>query len=619
VWSLWLIFFPTQVASVLGLAHDFRSGILVEEYGQFEYHRRVAYLLISVPFILAYSLLPKFPDLWIFMYAIGNLVLIPLFYNDQQSSQILRSAPFYILVCVHSTLFGMRVRSTVLSKFELKEHRAKFAKAWESAMSAIPNAVDELARLEQIVGLIEQSIPVGTVARQFNLKSRQSTRNSSQNEMSFNRRNKKHWAVQSSGSQFDSSKSSPSMNFGGSLWGMCFDLPSEHRALYDSLLEENQEITEPHSILSAGVHQCERMIGKHGFETVLAASLKHGDYVLDTMHPIESIDQLWTQAMLLRGSLLTKVLSFAQQFNGLFQVRDEVGVFERSEKLWEFSGEVESRLQMGGIKSVERGTLKVDSIYEGDVSRVLDVCREMIVFEGIKDLADCLHALSKDPELSVVRIKSSMTKAGLNPVVPMGLHFISVNLRIHNAQTKRLAVSGHVCEMLLMLRSSAELLTPELKKKYAQHRNIVSMFNVTIIPGSSLLYEGRRLATRIKGNMQGVAFMNSRTSSVQPVMVPISANGDQGGRSGGTVDCSARNNISIVIEGKNSDGNASTDAITPATHVQGDGTAEAKTLAVQGAEAVGEVQHPRETFGNVVMPSPNQVMPSPNEGLGVRG
>jgi len=170
--------------------------------------------------------------------------------------------------------------------------------------------------------------------------------------------------------------------------------------------------------------------------------------------------------------------------------------------------------------------------------------------------------------------------------------------------------------VLLMLRSSAELLTPELKKKYARHRNIVSMFNFTIIPGSSLLYEGRRLATRIKGNMQGVAYMNSRTSSVQPVMVPISANGDQGGRLGGAADCSAANNISIVIEENNSDGDATTDAITPATRVQGDGTAVAKSLAVQGAGAVGEVQHPpRETFGNVMMPSPNQVMPCPQCGI----
>ena len=186
------------------------------------------------------------------------------------------------------------------------------------------------------------------------------------------------------------------------------------------------------------------------------------------------------------GWLVGSMVGWFGTLHSWLVVRDEVGVFEKSENLWEFSGGVKGRLQMGGIKSVERGTLKVDSVYEGDVSRVLDVCREMIVFESIKDMTDCLHALSNDPELSVVRIKSSMTKAGLNPAVPMGLHFISVNLRIHNAQTKRLAVSGHVCEVLLMLRSSAELLTPELKKDYARHRNFVSMFNLTIIPGYSL-------------------------------------------------------------------------------------------------------------------------------------
>jgi len=616
---MWLILIPSQFACQLGLIYDFWSGILVEEYREREILRRLAYLILTFFYALIWTFSPKFPDLWISLFALGNAILIPLFENEQLGSPVIRSAPFHLLLYSNLLLFGLRVRSTVLSKLELKGHRAKFAKAWESAISAIPGAVDELAKLEELVGLIEQSIPVGTVARQFNLKSRQATNNSSLSDFSFNRNNRRIKALLASyttqnsggGQSTFAPTSTSTINFWGSRWGMCFDLPRKYRTLYDSLFEEDQQIPEPHSILSAGINPCDRLIGKHGFETVLAASWKHDDFVLDTMHPIESMDQLWTQATLLRGSLLTKVLSLAQHFNGLFQVRDEVGVFEKSENLWEFSGGVKGRLQMGGIKSVERGTLKVDSVYEGDVSRVLDVCREMIVFESIKDMTDCLHALSNDSELSVVRIKSSMTKAGLNPAVPMGLHFISVNLRIHNAQTKRLAVSGHVCEVLLMLRSSAELLTPELKKDYARHRNFVSMFNLTIIPGSSLLYEGRRLATRIKDSMQRSAYTNSRMSSVHPLMVPVGANVDPNEGVGGAVDFSAKQSVAIVIEEDNSRSTSSTDNKTSANHVQGDdGAAKGNPLAVQGVKGFEDVepaQQPRTTYGDV-MPSQNQVM-----------
>jgi len=51
-----------------------------------------------------------------------------------------------------------------------------------------------------------------------------------------------------------------------------------------------------------------------------------------------------------------------------------------------------------------------------------------------------LQALKDDPEVSIVRVKSSMTKSGLNPYVKTGFRFISVNLRIRNPQTTRLVM-----------------------------------------------------------------------------------------------------------------------------------------------------------------------------------
>jgi hypothetical protein len=56
--------------------------------------------------------------------------------------------------------------------------------------------------------------------------------------------------------------------------------------------------------------------------------------------------------------------------------------------------------------------------------------RERIIFENVKDLSDCIEGLANDPEVQVVRVKSSMTRAGLNPVANTGYKFVSINLRI---------------------------------------------------------------------------------------------------------------------------------------------------------------------------------------------
>ena len=112
-------------------------------------------------------------------------------------------------------------------------------------------------------------------------------------------------------------------------------------------------------------------------------------FVLDPLSPITSLDQLWTQAILLRGFLLPKVLDLAGRFGGVFPVWDEECLFEGcADRDWvSYKG----RLRMGAIKNPERGIEKVDSAYGGDVSRLLDVCRETIVFESLEKLADCLQ------------------------------------------------------------------------------------------------------------------------------------------------------------------------------------------------------------------------------------
>jgi len=207
-------------------------------------------------------------------------------------------------------------------------------------------------------------------------------------------------------------------------------------------------------------------------------------------------------------------MGLAHRFNGLFPVRDEPDKFERSQdKLW---APCKGRLVMGGVKSIERGMEKVDVAYGGDVSLLLDVCRGRIVFESLKDMGDCLEALMADPEVSVVRVKSSMTRSGLKPVVSTGLQFISVNMRIQNSQTKRLAVSAHVCEVLFMLRSAAQA-SIEQHQDYVGYRNKLAAYHFTIIPGSDVIHEGKRLLMTTRQYLADLVSFH-RNDQVLPVI-----------------------------------------------------------------------------------------------------
>jgi len=98
-------------------------------------------------------------------------------------------------------------------------------------------------------------------------------------------------------------------------------------------------------------------------------------FTRDAMRPIQSVDQLWTQAILLRGFLLPKVLKLAHQVGGFFPVKGGQFGFgrSRSRSWYSYKGD----LKMGGIKNPRRGLEKVDTAYGGDVSRLLDVCRSV--------------------------------------------------------------------------------------------------------------------------------------------------------------------------------------------------------------------------------------------------
>ena len=91
-----------------------------------------------------------------------------------------------------------------------------------------------------------------------------------------------------------------------------------------------------------------------------------------------------------------------------------------------------------------------------DVSRLVDLCRQSIVFDSPADLADCLGIIARDPDVLIVRVKNRLDPAyDAGPCA--GYRDVALNLRVVRGDSRRLGLHLHVCEVQLVLRSFAEL------------------------------------------------------------------------------------------------------------------------------------------------------------------
>ena len=99
------------------------------------------------------------------------------------------------------------------------------------------------------------------------------------------------------------------------------------------------------------------------------------------------------------------------------------------------------------------------------MSRLLDLCRQSIVFDSAADMAACLSAVHVDRDVQAIRVKNRLdprphphsdgSRCDSEPVA--GYRDVGVNLRITGPAAVRLGLDSHVCELQLLLRPFAEL------------------------------------------------------------------------------------------------------------------------------------------------------------------
>jgi hypothetical protein len=61
-----------------------------------------------------------------------------------------------------------------------------------------------------------------------------------------------------------------------------------------------------------------------------------------------------------------------------------------------------------GLKSPQRAMEKLHRAYDGDVSRLVDICRQIIVFEHMDGLLKCLYTIFRDSDVEIDSIKNHL-------------------------------------------------------------------------------------------------------------------------------------------------------------------------------------------------------------------
>jgi len=198
--------------------------------------------------------------------------------------------------------------------------------------------------------------------------------------------------------------------------------------------------------------------------------------------PVESLEQLFAQASGMMPLLKDKVISWASKSNGMVAVLEELRqriaegntYVKWGDLVEKFNGDTDLAgecVKWGKLKSTQRSIEKLVRSYEGRVCKLLDICRQSIVFETPHDLAACLSIISEDPEIQVLSIKNRLCPDYEATSRSLGYRDVNLNVRIASPDTKRLGIHLHVCEVQLLLKEFSVVKSDAGHKRYVAFRN----------------------------------------------------------------------------------------------------------------------------------------------------
>eukprot|EP00961_Rhodomonas_salina_P142266 1916021-Rhodomonas_salina.1 len=206
----------------------------------------------------------------------------------------------------------------------------------------------------------------------------------------------------------------------------------------------------------------------------------------DLTNPVCSLDQLYSQAVALDLILREKVQSWAEL--GFFSMRPEhwqvhaaspgesggaearrSPSFVRWAEAREDAG-LREKIKWGTVKSPERAIEKAVRTYVSDVSLLVDIVRQCIVFETVEELCATLEGICADADVRIVRVKNRMDPS-YDSWSSAGYRDVSINLQVVTPETLRLGLENHVMEIQLVLLPFASLRQDAGHARYVAWRN----------------------------------------------------------------------------------------------------------------------------------------------------
>lgn len=105
-----------------------------------------------------------------------------------------------------------------------------------------------------------------------------------------------------------------------------------------------------------------------------------------------------------------------------------------------------AKIKWPKLKRFSRGFEKLARVYNGDVSRLSDICRFSLYFDTFTDLTQALGVIVTDTDVKVERVKSRLSvKFDATPTA--GYRDVMLNLKISNDYICALGCETHACEV----------------------------------------------------------------------------------------------------------------------------------------------------------------------------
>jgi hypothetical protein len=147
-----------------------------------------------------------------------------------------------------------------------------------------------------------------------------------------------------------------------------------------------------------------------------------------TLEVCRSIDSLYLQATCLRPILQRKLEQLVSAYPNACRV----------------GGSLQTPL-----KDPARAVQKALRVYANDVSLLMDICREVLVFHDLHDLHAVLHGIQEDAEVKIMRVKNRLDPA-YDSALSCGYRDVKINIRLETRETVSLNLHHHIVELQLV-------------------------------------------------------------------------------------------------------------------------------------------------------------------------